>query len=128
MDIYQTDGGANIYRIRLNEFPGLTGNVYLVIADEYRVLVDAGSGFGESNHDLERGLDEISDIRKDDCRLNKISHVLITHGHIDHYGGLTYIKKRTDAKICIHELDRRIVTNHKERLFLAAHRLEEFFI
>ena len=39
---------------------------------------------------------------------------------------LSYIKKKSEAKIYIHELDRRIVTNHKERLFLAAYRLKEF--
>ncbi len=128
MDKYQTAGGALIYRIPLNEFPDLVGNVYLVFVGEYRVLVVTGSGFGESNQDLERGLEEISHIRGEDCSLNNINHIFITHGHIDHYGGLTYIKNLTDAKICIHELDRRIVSNHRERLSLAAHRLEEFLI
>jgi glyoxylase-like metal-dependent hydrolase (beta-lactamase superfamily II) len=128
MDIYQTAGGAQIYRIILNEFPGLVGNSYLIIMDKYRVLVDTGSGFGKSNQDLEQGLDEISTIYGDDCSLKKITHIFITHGHIDHFGGLNYIKGRTDAKICIHEMDRRIVSNHNERLYMAAHRLEEFFI
>jgi glyoxylase-like metal-dependent hydrolase (beta-lactamase superfamily II) len=128
MDSYHTAGGALIYRIILNEFPGLVGNSYLIVMDKYRVLVDTGSGFGTSNHDLEIGLDEISNIRGDDCSLKIITHIFITHGHIDHYGGLNFIKKRTDAKICIHEMDRRIVTNHSERLYMAAHRLEEFLI
>lgn len=126
MDIYQTTGDALIYRIPLNVFPGLEGNVYLVIVDKYRVLVDTGSGFGESNQDLERGLESISNLRREDCSVKNINHIFITHGHIDHYGGLTYIKKQTNAKICIHELDRRIVSNHRERLSMAAHRLEEF--
>jgi glyoxylase-like metal-dependent hydrolase (beta-lactamase superfamily II) len=126
MDRYITDSGGYIYRIPLNEFPGLLGNVYLVIVDKYRVLIDTGSGFGESNQDLERGLEEVSKIRGEDCSLKKITHIFITHGHIDHFGGLPYIKDQTDAKICIHELDQRIVSNHSERLSLAAHRLEEF--
>jgi glyoxylase-like metal-dependent hydrolase (beta-lactamase superfamily II) len=126
MNTYQTAGDAIIYHIPLHVFPGLVGNVYLVLVGKYRVLIDSGSGFGESNLDLERGLEEISDIRKENCRLNNINHIFITHGHIDHYGGLTYIKNKTNAKVCIHELDRRIVSNHRERLSLAAHRLEEF--
>jgi len=126
MDIFQTTGDGLIYRIRVHEFPGLMGNVYLVIFGKYRVLIDVGSGFGESNNDLEQGLDEISDIRREDCSFANITHIFITHGHIDHYGGLTSTKKKTDAKVCIHELDRRIVTHHKERLSLAAHRLEVF--
>jgi glyoxylase-like metal-dependent hydrolase (beta-lactamase superfamily II) len=126
MNTYTTDHNAQIYQISLHEFPGLVGNVYLVFTGRYRVLIDTGSGFGESNQDLERGLVEVSELRKEDCSLKTINHIFITHGHIDHFGGLSYIKELTNAKICIHELDRRIVSNHQERLSIAAHRLEEF--
>lgn len=126
MEIYKSGGGAVIYQIPLHEFPGLIGNVYLVVLKKYRVLIDTGSGFGDSNHDLDQGLEEISQIRGEDCTLGNLSHILITHGHIDHFGGLTYIKDRSNAKICIHELDSRIVSRHTERLSIAAHRLEEF--
>ena len=128
MNVYTTAGNATIYQIPLHEFPGLVGNVYLVIFGNFKVLIDTGSGFGESNHDLEKGLEDISNTRRGDCSLKKISHIFISHGHIDHYGGLSYIREKTNAKICIHELDRRIVSNHQERLSIAAHRLEEFLI
>jgi len=128
MDIYQTDGDAVIYQIPLHEFPGLVGNVYLIFTGNFHVLVDAGSGFGESNQDLEKGLLEVGKIRGEGFSFKDLTHIFITHGHIDHFGGLPYIKNQTDAKICIHELDRRIVSNHEERLSLAAHRLEEFLI
>jgi glyoxylase-like metal-dependent hydrolase (beta-lactamase superfamily II) len=128
MNSYSTAGGAKIYRIPLDEFPGLVGNVYLVIFEKYRVLIDTGSGFGDSNRELEQGLEEISQISAEEISFRKITHIFITHGHIDHFGGLPYIQERSDAKICIHELDRRIVSNHQERLSLAAHRLEEFLI
>jgi glyoxylase-like metal-dependent hydrolase (beta-lactamase superfamily II) len=126
MNTYATAGNSQIYQIPLHEFPGLVGNVYLVITGSYRVLIDTGSGFGESNHELETGLEEISKLRGEDCSLTNISHIFITHGHIDHFGGLPFIHEHTNAKICIHELDRRIVSNHQERLSIAAHRLEEF--
>jgi glyoxylase-like metal-dependent hydrolase (beta-lactamase superfamily II) len=126
MERYTTSGDAHIYQIALHEFPGLIGNVYLVITGKYRILIDTGSGFGESNNELEKGLEEVSDHRKEDCSLKTLSHVLITHGHIDHFGGLPYVRDHSQAKICIHELDRRIVSNHQERLTVAAHRLEEF--
>ncbi len=126
MKSYTTAGDATVYQIILHEFPGLIGNVYLVITGKYRVLIDTGSGFGESNHELERGLQEISDNRREDCSLGTLSHIFITHGHIDHFGGLPYVHERSRAKICIHELDRRIVSNHQERLSIAAHRLDEF--
>jgi glyoxylase-like metal-dependent hydrolase (beta-lactamase superfamily II) len=128
MNTYQTDGNANIYQIPVNEFPGLTGNVYIVITGKYHVLIDTGSGFGESNHEIELGFEQIRQKRGDDFSLADLSHVFITHGHIDHFGGLPFIKEKSHAKICIHELDRRIVSNHEERLSLAAHRLGEYLI
>jgi glyoxylase-like metal-dependent hydrolase (beta-lactamase superfamily II) len=126
MNTFLTGKGAQIYQLSLHEFPGLVGNVYYVIAGKYRVLIDTGSGFGESNQDLVKGLEEVSELRNEDCSLKTLNHVFITHGHIDHFGGLSYIKERSEAKICIHELDRRIVSNHQERLSIAAHRLDEF--
>ncbi len=126
MNTYQSAGGAKIYQISIHEFPGLVGNVYLVIAGNYRVLIDTGSGFGDSNHELEIGLDAIRQQYDEEVAFSTLTHIFITHGHIDHYGGLPYIRERTNARICIHELDQRIVSNHHERLSLAAHRLEEF--
>ncbi len=126
MNTYTSSGNASIYQIPLPEFPGLIGNVYLVISGKYRVLIDTGSGFGDSNKVLEEGLKEISSIRGEECTFNNLSHIFITHGHIDHFGGLPYISERTKAQICIHELDRRIVSNHQERLSIVGHRLEEF--
>lgn len=126
MNIYKTSGEAEIYQIPIHEFPGLVGNVYFVAIGKFRVLIDAGSGLGDSNQELERGLEEISTLRRENSKFANLSHIFITHGHIDHFGGLPYICEQTTAKICIHELDRRIVSNHQERLALAAHRLEEF--
>jgi glyoxylase-like metal-dependent hydrolase (beta-lactamase superfamily II) len=111
MNTYTTVGNARIFQIPLHEFPGLMGNVYLVITGNYKVEV---------------GLEEIGLITREEFSLRNLTHILITHGHIDHFGGLPYIRERSTAQICIHELDRRIVSNHQERLSLAAHRLEEF--
>ncbi len=115
-----------IYQISIREFPGLVGNVYLVIVGNYRVLIDTGSGFGDSNIDLEMGFDEIRQQHGEEVTFSTLTHIFITHGHIDHFGGLPYIRERSDAQICIHELDQRIVSNHQERMSIAAHRLEEF--
>ncbi|NJD59944.1 MAG: MBL fold metallo-hydrolase [Anaerolineales bacterium] len=126
MNTYQTSSKAEIYQIQLHEFPQLIGNVYLVIFGKYRVLIDSGSGFGEANEELETGFEEVGNLRGEPITFSQLSHIFITHGHIDHFGGLPYIRERSQAKICIHELDRRIVSNHEERLSIAAHRLEEF--
>ncbi len=123
---YKTDGGGQIFRIPVNVFPELWGYVYIVLVENYRVLIDAGSGFGDSNQHLEAGLKTTSNLAGVDVTLPNLTHILITHGHIDHFGGLSYVRPLTSAKLGIHELDRRTVTNHAERMSIVARRLEEF--
>jgi glyoxylase-like metal-dependent hydrolase (beta-lactamase superfamily II) len=125
---FKSAGGAQIYQIRLDEFPGLTGYVYLVLYDGMRVLIDSGSGFGEANEQLEAGLQTVSQMCGQPTGLADLTHVLITHGHIDHFGGLSYVRPRTTARIGVHELDLRNLTNYEERLVLIALHLKEYLI
>jgi glyoxylase-like metal-dependent hydrolase (beta-lactamase superfamily II) len=125
---FTSAGGAQIYRLTLDEFPGLSGYVYLVLYDGFRVLIDTGSGFGESNEQLENGLQTVAELSGQPAGLADLTHILITHGHIDHFGGLVYVRPRTDAQIGVHELDLRNLTNYEERLTLIALRLKEYLI
>ena len=128
VELFETSGGGLIFQIPLQAFPELWGYAYLVLVGEYRVLVDVGSGYGDCNQHLEAGLEAISMQSGVDVRLPNLTHILITHGHIDHFGGLTYVRPRTPALLGIHELDWQIVTNHVERLSVVARRLDEFLI
>ena len=123
---YTTAGGGQVFRIPVQAFRGLWAFVYLVLVEDYRVLIDTGSGFGDSNQHLEMGLKTTASLAGVDVTLPNLTHILITHGHIDHFGGLSYIRPLTSAKLGIHELDRGIVTDHEARLMMVAHRLEEF--
>lgn len=129
---FQTGGGARIYQIPLEVFPGFWGYSYLVLFEEagdtYRVLIDCGSEYGNSNDHLESGLQSAGELAGLEIHLGNLTHVLITHGHIDHFGGLSYVRPRTPARIGIHELDRRNLTNYEERLTVVARRLEGFLI
>lgn len=130
---FETTSGAQIFCIPVQAFPILWANVYLVLASnpelgEMRVLVDTGSGFGECNSHLEAGLFEVSRQTGQDIQLASLTHVLVTHGHIDHFGGLSYVRPRTGAKIGVHELDLRNLTNYEERLTIISRRLENFLV
>jgi glyoxylase-like metal-dependent hydrolase (beta-lactamase superfamily II) len=123
---YETNQGARIFRIPLNLFPELNGFAHIVLFNGFCILFDVGSGFGRSNEQLEEGLYTIRDAYDEKIDWSNITHILISHGHIDHFGGLAYVKQRCAAPVIVHSLDRRVLTHYEERLTLVARRLEHF--
>lgn len=120
--------GARIYRIPLQLFPELWGYVHLVIAGELRALVDVGSGFGDSDQQLEDGLQQVRRQHGESIGWDALTHVLITHAHIDHFGGLHFVRERSPAAVGVHELDLRVLTGYEERVATMAGRLGQYFI
>ena len=53
VEAFRTGNGARIYRIHLELFPVVSGYAHLVFTDDVVALIDVGSGFGESNDQLE---------------------------------------------------------------------------
>ena len=104
-------------------FPELWGYAHLVVADRFAALVDVGSGFGESNDHLERGLEAVRSDYGEAIEWSDLTHILITHAHVDHFGGLPYVRQRSSAPIGTHELDRRVLTAYEERLTTVASKL-----
>jgi glyoxylase-like metal-dependent hydrolase (beta-lactamase superfamily II) len=77
---------------------------------------------------LEQGLQAVSEMAGQKVSLQDLDYVLITHGHIDHFGGLTYVRAATNARVGVHELDLRNLTNYEERLLIVSSRLDAFLI
>jgi len=117
---FETSSGAKIYRIPLEAFPNFWAYVYIVLKDNYRVLIDCGSGTDSSHEDLLSGLKQMG------LQPSDLTHILLTHAHIDHYGGLSKFKPLTQAKIGCHELDVQTVAHHDGRLALIGQRLASF--
>ncbi len=44
------------------------------------------------------------------------THILLTHGHFDHIGGVSGIKQKTGALVCIHREDAGMLTSNAESL------------
>jgi glyoxylase-like metal-dependent hydrolase (beta-lactamase superfamily II) len=130
---FQTAGGAQIYQLPLEAFPSFWGYAYLVLVEDadlgpLQVLIDTGSGFGNANQQLEQGLQIVAELAGVPVGPENLTHILITHAHIDHFGGLCYLRSRTQAKIGVHELDRRVLINYEERLAVVAPRLKEYLL
>ncbi len=71
--------------------------IYLIDFDGDLILIDSGAG--RSSSQIIRNIEMLG--------LNpaNISHLILTHCHIDHIGSAPFFKKQYGAKILIHELD-----------------------
>jgi glyoxylase-like metal-dependent hydrolase (beta-lactamase superfamily II) len=86
--------------------------VYLVDAGSELVLVDAGVGYGTSRIE-----DNIRSLGFEPAR---VWHIIATHCHIDHIGGLFDWKERCSCKIIAHELDRAGIEGENNALTAAS--------
>ena len=120
---FRTSDGRTIYALCIEVFPDFWGNVYLIDDGSHRILVDCGSGRDESNQNLEAALRSLDDAFGYRVTLADVDCLLITHGHMDHFGGVRYVRQHTDAPIGVHVLDRRILSHYEERVIVASKQL-----
>lgn len=96
--------------------PGLSAPedafVYLVDAGNELVLIDAGVGYGIGRIE--------ENIRTLGFEPAQIWHIVATHCHIDHIGGLAAFKERYGSKIIAHELDRSGIEGENNKLTAAS--------
>jgi glyoxylase-like metal-dependent hydrolase (beta-lactamase superfamily II) len=118
--VFESFGGAKIQRIPLEVFPNFYAYVYLVQKDPYCVLIDAGSGTETSHENLLSGFQQAG------VQPSDLTHILLTHGDIDHFGGLSKLRPLTNARVGVHELDVQIVAHHEASLELTGRRLDFF--
>jgi len=123
---FETGAGRIIFSFPARSFPTLTNNIYVIDDGEQYVLIDAGSGMERPNADLLAGFTAIGEHLGRPFSPADIGTILITHGHIDHFGGLPFLRQYTAAPAGVHVLDRRVLSNHEERMVFAYRRLETF--
>jgi glyoxylase-like metal-dependent hydrolase (beta-lactamase superfamily II) len=74
-------------------------NVYLLRDGDGYTLVDTGLQTQESREALARGLDESG------IALHRVTRILITHIHPDHFGLAGELRERSGAELVIHRLE-----------------------
>lgn len=78
---------------------------YSLEAEGELVLIDTGPPTPETQESLRREID-----------LSRLRHVLITHGHIDHYGQTAWLEQKTNATIYVPYRDALKIRRHELRL------------
>jgi glyoxylase-like metal-dependent hydrolase (beta-lactamase superfamily II) len=125
--VLKAANGVQVFRLPLRVFPHYVGYAHLVDNDGALALVDLGSGFGSSDADLIEGLEAVHDQFGIPASIDRIKLVIITHGHIDHFGGLRHLNKLApQAQVAAHELTIPVLSNHDERVLVAASAMEDF--
>ncbi|MGB7337760.1 MAG: MBL fold metallo-hydrolase [Phototrophicaceae bacterium] len=117
---FTNQAGIVLYRIPMEVFTGFIGYSYLLLGAGVPTLIDTGSGFQQSTEQLLQGLRTVASDFGEKITVTDIERILISHGHIDHFGGLTAMIEATGgATVGVHPLDRRVLTNYAERRTVA---------
>ena len=87
-------------------------NVYLIkLANKECILVDAGPNAPQALDILEATL------KKAEVSWDSIRHILVTHGHYDHYSFAAKIVERSDALVWVHPADQHKLTGTSDNPF-----------
>jgi glyoxylase-like metal-dependent hydrolase (beta-lactamase superfamily II) len=124
---YVSNNGVRIYRIGCQATPGLAVRVYLLLEAGVPTLVDAGSGMGECTAQILAGFARVRDEFGEAIEPADIRRIIITHAHIDHFGGVTSLLEHMPAEVAIHPLDGGAVAAWEEHAVICKRRLEGFF-
>lgn len=124
---FETTSGIRIFRLPVEVFAQYYAYAHLVVRGDAMTLIDVGSGFGNSFDDLKAGLNSVSADYGISAELAGLKNILITHGHVDHFGGLMQVKEAApNATVAIHELDRPVLINYDERVVVSSKGLRDF--
>jgi glyoxylase-like metal-dependent hydrolase (beta-lactamase superfamily II) len=123
---FDAAGGATIVQLTVETFPRHVNNIYLVLDPGHTLLFDVGSGSGIARRDLALGFAAARAALGVDVRYEDVDTAVVSHTHIDHFGGALDLRAGSRAKLAVHEMDLRVLACFEERVVLATKDVEIF--
>ena len=124
---YVSSGGTTVYKLPIEAFRDHVTNCYLVMADPI-TLIDTGSGWDEANQGFAKCFEGIAEKFGEKVVLKDVGRVIVTHAHIDHFGGVNFVVNESGAEVCVHELDASAIDHFRERLLFSTTHLHHFLM
>ncbi|MGL4942733.1 MAG: MBL fold metallo-hydrolase [Thermoguttaceae bacterium] len=117
---------CRIYAIPTQVFPHLIGYVYLLLGGDNfpPTLIDAGSGEGESTPQIEAGIAFVRTHFGES--FGNVERILLTHAHVDHFGGAAELAAHWNATVAVHSFDAAVVAHHDASARVFDHRARRF--
>ena len=125
---FVSSSGIRVYRIACRVFPHLTARVFLILGAGPPTLVDVGSGQGHSTRQILDGIEQLATVFDVQIAARDIRRIILTHGHLDHFGGLADFSNLLggEIEVAVHALDREAVIWHDRWALGASDSLERF--
>ena len=117
-------GKITVYQIQIESFPLHVTNIYLVF-NGHLTLVDTGADTENARKDLDEGFRIIREEFQEDVSVKDVSDIVITHGHIDHFGMVGH-EAFAEKPIYVHEDDSNILIDYEVRSDYVQRQIDNF--
>jgi glyoxylase-like metal-dependent hydrolase (beta-lactamase superfamily II) len=126
---YALSNGLAIFRVpvfsfAMSDWKDHWTSTYLVQGKHSLTLVDTGTHLSEES--LRQGIQVVREFFKVPVSLEQVDHVLITHAHFDHFGGLGFVLPASGARLYIHEWDAATLTHYAKEVAQGRERILRF--
>jgi glyoxylase-like metal-dependent hydrolase (beta-lactamase superfamily II) len=113
-----------IFSFEMNEWKDHWTAAYLIVGRRYLTLVDPGTHLSEAS--LRQALEVVAAVYHHPVRLEDVEHIVITHAHFDHFGGLAFAGPASGAQVWAHEWDAPTIRNYGDEVLAGRARIGDF--
>jgi len=113
-----------VFSFAMNDWKDHWTAAYLIVGRRTLTLVDPGTHLSEAS--LRQALEVVGEVYHHPVRLEDVEHIVITHAHFDHFGGLAFAGPASHAQVWAHEWDASTIANYADEVQQGRERIAGF--